>query len=112
MREGQSIFHTDEGSGVAMIALHGWACDGSDWSWLAADLVADHRIVVPDLRGHGASTHRNGQRYTPRLADAGLAAYEESLPHGSHDEIAVGRLRALPAPGGTGSVRRGRACLA
>ena len=49
--EGQSIFYTDEGDGVAVIALHGWACDGGDWNWLAADMVADHRVVVPDLRG-------------------------------------------------------------
>ena len=86
--EGQSIFYTDEGDGAAVIALHGWACDGSDWNWLAADLVADHRVVVPDLRGHGASTHRHGQRYTPRLFAADTLRLIENL--GLRDVVIVG----------------------
>jgi pimeloyl-ACP methyl ester carboxylesterase len=86
--EGQSVFYTDQGDGAAVIALHGWACDGSDWSWLAADLAADHRVIVPDLRGHGASTHRRGQRYTPRLFAADTLRLIESL--GLRDVVIVG----------------------
>ena len=39
-----------------MLLLHGWTCDGADWSWLAADLAIDHRVVILDMRGHGRST--------------------------------------------------------
>jgi pimeloyl-ACP methyl ester carboxylesterase len=77
--EGQSIFYTDEGDGAPVVAVHGWSCDGGDWSWLAADLAADHRVIIPDLRGHGASTHRPGQRYTPRLFAADTLRLIEHL---------------------------------
>ena len=86
--EGQSIFYTDEGEGAAVIALHGWACDGADWNWLAADLATDYRVVVPDLRGHGASAPRPGQRYTPRLLAADTLRLIESL--GLGDVVIVG----------------------
>jgi pimeloyl-ACP methyl ester carboxylesterase len=48
-------FYTDDGSGKPVLLIHGWACDGSDWSWLSAALVREYRVVVPDLRGHGRS---------------------------------------------------------
>jgi pimeloyl-ACP methyl ester carboxylesterase len=77
--EDQSVFYTDQGAGAPVIMVHGWSCDGSDWSWLAADLAADHRVVVPDLRGHGSSTHRAGQRYTPALFAADIVRLIEHL---------------------------------
>jgi pimeloyl-ACP methyl ester carboxylesterase len=86
--QGQSIFYSDEGKGLAVVALHGWSCDGNDWNWLAADLVADHRVVVPDLRGHGASTQCHSQRYTPRLFAADTLRLIEDL--GLRDVVIVG----------------------
>jgi pimeloyl-ACP methyl ester carboxylesterase len=50
------IFYSEHGSGPTVLLLHGWTCDGADWSWLAADLAVDHRVVIVDLRGHGRST--------------------------------------------------------
>jgi pimeloyl-ACP methyl ester carboxylesterase len=50
------VFFSDHGRGPSVLMLHGWTCDGADWSWLAGDLAVDHRVVVPDLRGHGRST--------------------------------------------------------
>ena len=49
------LFYTDSGSGQPVVMIHGWACDGSDWSWLSAALVGNYRVIVPDLRGHGRS---------------------------------------------------------
>lgn len=58
--DGVELFHTDHGpnhgQSPPVVMVHGWTCDGSDWSWLASDLQADHRVVVADLRGHGRST--------------------------------------------------------
>jgi pimeloyl-ACP methyl ester carboxylesterase len=44
------------GSGPAVLLLHGFGDTGDMWVALAADLVKDHRIVVPDLRGMGLSS--------------------------------------------------------
>ena len=50
------LFYSDHGQGPPVLMLHGWTCDGADWSWLAGDLTVDHRVVVVDFRGHGRST--------------------------------------------------------
>jgi pimeloyl-ACP methyl ester carboxylesterase len=63
------IFYTDHGSGEPVLLLHGWACDGSDWSWLATDLAVDHRVIVVDHRGHGRSTTTARQFGAKVLAD-------------------------------------------
>ncbi|HZX41608.1 MAG TPA: alpha/beta fold hydrolase, partial [Myxococcaceae bacterium] len=41
------------GKGPAVVLLHGFGDTGDMWAPLAADLVRDHRVVVPDLRGMG-----------------------------------------------------------
>lgn len=63
------IFYSDHGSGPAVLMLHGWTCDGSDWIWLATDLAADHRVIVVDQRGHGRSTPTTGPYGAKVLAD-------------------------------------------
>src|SRR3569833_360571 len=45
------------GKGPAVILLHGFADTGDMWATLAAVLVEDHTVVVPDLRGMGLSDH-------------------------------------------------------
>src|SRR5712671_2536933 len=45
------------GSGPAVLMLHGFGDTGDMWAPLAARLVADHTVVVPDLRGMGLSSH-------------------------------------------------------
>ena len=39
----------------AVVLLHGFPETWRTWRTVAADLVADHRVVVPDLRGAGCS---------------------------------------------------------
>jgi len=43
------------GSGPAVVLIHGFGDTGDMWEPLAAELVKDHRVVVPDLRGMGLS---------------------------------------------------------
>ncbi len=63
------LFYTDAGDGPAVLLLHGWSCDSHDWSWLIADLVADHRVIAVDLRGHGRSQVLDGP-YNPQVMAA------------------------------------------
>lgn len=44
------------GKGPAVVLLHGFGDTGDMWAPLAADLMRDHTVVVPDLRGMGLSS--------------------------------------------------------
>jgi pimeloyl-ACP methyl ester carboxylesterase len=61
------LFYTDDGSreGVPLLLVHGWGADSHEWSWHLPQLSAGHRVIAPDLRGHGYSTVP-GSGYQPR----------------------------------------------
>ena len=48
------------GDGPTVVLLHGYGETGDMWAPMAADLVADHRVIVPDLRGLGLSSKPSG----------------------------------------------------
>jgi pimeloyl-ACP methyl ester carboxylesterase len=45
------------GTGSAVVLLHGFGDTGDMWAPIAARLVKDHTVIVPDLRGMGLSDH-------------------------------------------------------
>ncbi|MEW2570610.1 alpha/beta hydrolase [Streptomyces sp. NPDC047070] len=58
---GNRLFHTDEGpregaTGGTVLFLHGATCDSHDWSAQIAAFAPHHRVIAPDLRGHGRSS--------------------------------------------------------
>ena len=55
--DGATIYARIGGKGPAVLLLHGFGDTGDMWSPLAARLVKDHTVVVPDLRGMGLSSH-------------------------------------------------------
>jgi pimeloyl-ACP methyl ester carboxylesterase len=58
--EGAEQYVRTGGSGPAVLLLHGFGDTGDMWQPLADVLVADHKVIVPDLRGMGLSTHPEG----------------------------------------------------
>ena len=48
------------GDGPAVVLLHGYGETGDMWASMAADLVRDHTVIVPDLRGLGLSSKPPG----------------------------------------------------
>jgi len=54
--EGADIFVRWGGSGPVVFLIHGYAENSDSWAPLAADLMKDHTVVVPDLRGIGRSS--------------------------------------------------------
>ncbi|MFD1611598.1 alpha/beta fold hydrolase [Sphingomonas tabacisoli] len=48
------------GSGPAIVLLHGYGETGDMWAPLAADLIRDHTVIAPDLRGLGLSSKPAG----------------------------------------------------
>lgn len=57
---GAEIFVRSGGTGPAVVLLHGYADTGDMWGPLAIELAKDHRVIVPDLRGMGKSSHPEG----------------------------------------------------
>jgi pimeloyl-ACP methyl ester carboxylesterase len=58
--EGADIFVRWAGKGPVVVLIHGYAENSDSWAPLAADLVKDHTVVVPDLRGIGRSSKPAG----------------------------------------------------
>lgn len=54
---GTSLYVRVGGKGPAVLLLHGFADTGDMWAPLAARLMKDHTVIVPDLRGMGLSAH-------------------------------------------------------
>ena len=55
--DGATIHTRVGGSGPVVVLLHGFGDTGDMWAPLAARLVKNHTVVVPDLHGMGLSSH-------------------------------------------------------
>ena len=47
--------HDADGSGAAVLLMHGFPLDRSIWDAQVEALAETHRVITPDLRGFGAS---------------------------------------------------------
>jgi pimeloyl-ACP methyl ester carboxylesterase len=54
---GTSLYVRIGGTGPAVVMLHGFGDTGDMWAPIAAKLMKDHTVIVPDLRGMGLSAH-------------------------------------------------------
>ena len=58
---GLQLFYRDSRQAVShCLLLHGFTGSGEDWTHVFADPIAGHRVIAPDLRGHGRSTNPSG----------------------------------------------------
>jgi pimeloyl-ACP methyl ester carboxylesterase len=53
--EGTRLYFQQAGAGEPLVLLHGLGASGADWEYLVPELSRHFQLVVPDLRGHGAS---------------------------------------------------------
>lgn len=61
----------------AVVLLHGYSADRVVWTRFARHLLRDHRVVVPDLAGHGASGFTTGAGYSaPAQAERVVAVMD------------------------------------
>lgn len=82
---GELAYH-DEGSGPAVLLLHGFPLTSHLWRRLTPALAARHRVLVPDLLGLGDSERPVDARLDIR-AQAGYMS--ELLDHLDVDRVAV-----------------------
>jgi pimeloyl-ACP methyl ester carboxylesterase len=57
---GTKLYVRVGGAGPGVVLLHGYGETGDMWAPLAAKLVRDHTVIVPDLRGMGLSERPSG----------------------------------------------------
>ena len=75
---GTSIHVRVGGKGSAVVLLHGFGDTGDMWAPLAAVLVKDHTVIVPDLRGMGLSAHPD-TGYTKKNQALDIAGVMDTL---------------------------------
>jgi pimeloyl-ACP methyl ester carboxylesterase len=75
---GTSLYVRVGGQGPAVLLLHGFGDTGDMWAPLAAVLVKDHTVIVPDLRGMGLSAHPD-TGYTKKNQGVDIAGVLDAL---------------------------------
>jgi haloacetate dehalogenase len=90
------------GAGRPVVLLHGFPQTHLMWRHVAADLAADHTVIVPDLRGYGDSdkpADPDGTAYAKRTMAADVVELARALGHdrfalAGHDRGALVAIRA------------------
>lgn len=75
---GIEIGFDDEGKGSPVVLLHGYPFNRTMWRDQLEELKTHHRVIVPDLRGHGETTATPGVATMEDMA-GDVAALLESL---------------------------------
>ena len=83
--DGAQIFVRSGGSGPVVLLLHGFGDTGVMWGPVVREIIKTHTVVVPDLRGMGASSHPAGG-YEKRTQAADMRAVMTAL---GYDHSAV-----------------------
>jgi pimeloyl-ACP methyl ester carboxylesterase len=84
---GVRIYVRVGGHGPAVLLLHGYGETGDMWEPLAAKLVLDHTVVVPDLRGMGLSDHP-AAGYDKKTQGRDISGVLDALKIGKVDVVA------------------------
>lgn len=100
--DGVSLNVAVAGSGSPIVLLHGFPQTHLMWRHVAADLAADHTVIVPDLRGYGDSDKPldvDGETYSKRTMAADIVAVAKAFGHekfalAGHDRGALVAIRA------------------
>jgi len=74
------------GKGPAVLLLHGYGETGDMWAPLARDLMRDHTVIVPDLRGMGLSA-RPASGYDKKTQGGDMAGMLDALKVGKVDLV-------------------------
>ncbi|RKQ96437.1 alpha/beta fold hydrolase [Maricaulis maris] len=69
LRDGTVMAYRDLGQGPALVLVHGWAASSEFFDTIADRLADEHRVLVPDLRGHGETPAGAGAASIADLAD-------------------------------------------
>ena len=88
---GCQIAYDVRGDGEPLLLLHGGMGAGADWKYVFPQDPPGCRVIVPDLRGHGASTNPSGA-FTFRQAALDVLALL--------DQLGIEHVKAIGLSGG------------
>lgn len=72
------LYYEELGAGTPVLLLHGLGSSGRDFELVTSALAATHRVVLPDVRGHGRSGKPPGEYGVPLFA-RDIAAFCDRL---------------------------------
>ena len=104
VRAGDVELHVAEaGDGPPVLLVHGWPQHWWMWRFVIPELARTHRVICPDLRGHGWSDAPRGDYAKATLAGDILALLDvlelDEVPYMGHDWGGwTGYLVAMRAP--------------
>lgn len=86
---GDTLFtiYESEGQGAPILMLHGFSADKDVWARFARHFSKDHRVIIPDLPGHGETGYN-------QALDYGISAQVERLI-GLLDALKVGQVHVV-----------------
>lgn len=82
---GADIYVRSAGAGPVVVLIHGYAETSDSWAPLAAALLSNYTVVIPDLRGLGRSSRPPGG-YDKKTQAADIRAVVMGL---SHDRASI-----------------------
>lgn len=85
---GMQMYYEMYGEGFPLVLLHGFKASGQVWKPVIPEFVTKHKVIVPDLRGHGRSTNPLKQ-FTHRQAALDLLALLDQLRIGRFSAIGI-----------------------
>ncbi|MFQ5472860.1 MAG: alpha/beta fold hydrolase, partial [Dehalococcoidia bacterium] len=75
---GVNLRYVEAGTGdPAILFVHGWTCNLTDWRFQLEEFAKGHRVVALDLRGHGKSDKPDQDYTIDGFADDVVALIEE-----------------------------------
>jgi esterase len=82
-RETVTLHYQELGSGPPLVILHGLFGSAANWRAVARGLAGRYRVILADLRNHGASPHAPSMDYRDQAADVGALLHSLGLERAS-----------------------------
>jgi pimeloyl-ACP methyl ester carboxylesterase len=77
---GIELYFETVGRGEPLLLLHGFTQSGRIWEPVIGELAKNFQLIIPDLRGHGASTNPSGE-FTHNQSALDIIALLDHLGH-------------------------------
>src|SRR3974390_3029510 len=85
------LFYEVTGEGPTVVLLHPFPLNHYFWAPITAQLISRYRLIIPDLRAHGASELGNGPVTMQKLADdLALICREERAGKAAFVGVSIG----------------------